>query len=425
MQKLQIKKMIFWVCGVILVSPLFGMADVDKGLSLEQSYQLALKRSEDLQIQEEQINQAEEKIKQANGSILPTINAVGAFLKQEQSANTSTSPSTQNTAKITLDQPLFRGLRDFAYIRQQKKNLESTEFLREQARIQLFSDVAQAYYQLLAFQEDVRILKKQMEVNQKRLIELRSFHKIGRARDSDVLALDANTAALEATTESVRVAKESAWSVFRFLTGVEDRPALEDQEPSPAPLKELSVYLEEAKKRPDLKALESSAFSLEEGVAVARGAHFPSIDLLGDYYFMRPGALEPVKWDVSLAVTFPIFQGGVVQSQVRQATSLHQQAELQFEKAKRQTMETVAQQYRQLELEISQEEKQKLASELAVKNYDAQVKDNRMGLVTNIDVLTALSNAQDSLRLTNRIKFQIKTDYFKLLASTTERPIKQ
>jgi len=47
-----------------------------------------------------------------------------------------------------------------------------------------------------------------------------------------------------------------------------------------------------------------------------------------------------------------------------------------------------------------------------------------MGLVTNIDVLTALSSAQDSLRLSNKIHYQIKIDYLKLLASSMERPSK-
>ena len=406
---------------ISLAWPVFASAN-SEGLDLEAAYQLALKRSEDLQIQEELINQADEKISQAKGAIFPTINGVGTFLKQDNSASAPTAPSTQNTVKLNLDQPLFRGFRDFAYIRQQGKNLESVEALRDQAQIQLFSDVTQSYYNLITLQEDVRILKQQMEVNEKRLNELKNFRKIGRARDSDVLALDASIAALEATTESVRVQKESAWSVFYFLSGLSDRPALVDHDEVPETLKSLNVYLDSVESRPDIKALEDAAIAFESGITVARGAHLPSADFLGNYYFDRPGVLAPVKWDVQLAVTFPIFQGGIIQSEVRQASSQFKQADLQLQKAKRQAREDIGLFYRQLMLEFTQEKKQNLASDLAVKNYQAQLKDSRLGLVTNVDVLLALSTAQDSLRLSNKIHYQIKIDYFKLLAATNESP---
>ncbi len=391
-------------------------------LTLEDAYQLALKRSEDVQIQEEQINQAEEKLSQAKGGLFPTINAVGTFLKQDHSASFATSPTTQNTMKLNLTQPLFKGLRDFALIRQQGKNLDSVELNRDQAKTQLFSDVSQAYYQLLTLLEDLKILSQQKQVNEKRLSELKDFRKIGRSRETDVLALDANIAAQEANIEAVRVQLESAWGAFSFLTGLDNRPELNDREEIPSKLIELSEFQLNVKNRPDLKALESTVLSLDDGISVARGGHFPTVDFLGNYYFDRPGVLAPVKWDIQLAVVFPIFQGGVVQSQVRQASSLHQQAEIQFEKLKRQAVQQISMLYQQIQIEVSQEQKQKLASDLAQKNYQAELKDSRLGLVTNLDVLLALSNAQDSLRLLNRIHYQIKIDYLKLLAYTAERP---
>ena len=391
-------------------------------LTLEDAYQLALKRSEDVQIQEEQINQAEEKLSQAKGGLFPTINAVGTFLKQDHSASFATSPTTQNTMKLNLTQPLFKGLRDFALIRQQGKNLDSVELNRDQAKTQLFSDVSQAYYQLLTLLEDLKILSQQKQVNEKRLSELKDFRKIGRSRETDVLALDANIAAQEANIEAVRVQLESAWGAFSFLTGLDNRPELNDREEIPSKLSELSEFQLNVKNRPDLKALESTVLSLDDGISVARGGHFPTVDFLGNYYFDRPGVLAPVKWDIQLAVVFPIFQGGVVQSQVRQASSLHQQAEIQFEKLKRQAVQQISMLYQQIQIEVSQEQKQKLASDLAQKNYQAELKDSRLGLVTNLDVLLALSNAQDSLRLLNRIHYQIKIDYLKLLAYTAERP---
>ena len=72
------------------------------------------------------------------------------------------------TIRINAAQPLFRGLRDFALVRQQNKNAEAVEFAKEQAKLQLFSDLAQAYYNVVMLEEDVRILKEQMDANGKR-----------------------------------------------------------------------------------------------------------------------------------------------------------------------------------------------------------------------------------------------------------------
>ena len=394
------------------------------GMTLEDAYHLALKRSEDLQIQEEQVVQAEEKLSQSKGALFPTINGVGTFQKQDSSASAPTAPTTQNTVKLTADQPLFRGFREFAALRQQKKGLQSSEALRDQAKVQLFTDVSQAYYNLMILFHNINILKHQIEVNDKRFNELKSFRKIGRSRESDVLALEASIAALEASIESTRSQTEVAWGVFSFLTGLTDRPQLADDEEVPSQLKPVSEFLSTVDARPDLKALEIAAMSSEEGIAIARGGHLPSLDLLGNYYFDRPGVLAPVKWDVSLALIFPIFQGGVVMSQVRQAASIYNQAEILYQKTKRQTIVTIEQLYNQVQIEYLQRQKQDKASDLALKNYEAQLKDSRLGLVTNIDVLTALSNAQDSLLLSNQVHYQTKVDYLKLLAATLERPKK-
>ena len=394
------------------------------GLSLNDSFQLALKRSEDLQIQEEQVIQAEERLSQSKGAFFPSINGIATWQKQDDSATFATSPSTQNTMRLNAIQPLFKGLRDFAQLKQQKKSLISTEHLRDQARTQLFLDVSTAYYQLMILFHDVSIFKNQIEVNQKRLIELRNYRKIGRSRVSDVLALESNIALLEASIESSNAQLESAWSAFSFLTGMNSRPQLEDHENIPEKLGALGDYLSKVNSRPDVKASEEMMLASEEGIGFARGGHLPSLDLLGNYYFNRPGVLSPVKWDVQLALTFPIFQGGIVQSQVRQASSIHQQAELQFEKVKRAASEQVELLFRQVNIEKSQQEKQDKASLLAQKNYEAQLKDSRLGLATNIDVLTSLASAQESQRLSNRIQYQTRLDYLKLLAATAERPKK-
>jgi outer membrane protein len=409
---------------------LFLAAQVQAGapqMNLDEYFQAALQRSEDLASQQELIYQAEEKLSQTKGAILPTVNGNLSYLKQDappQGTASSISPQDQTTARIAAVQPLFRGFREFAALRQQKDLLESTQQNRQQATLVLFQDVVQNFYQILTYEKDLGNLTNEIQLNQKRLNELQTYLRIGRSRESEVLTLESNMAALEAQKEVVLGQIESARDVFAFMSGVNRTTGLVDQEPVPGAHEKLDKYLDRIEKRPDVQSLAHSIKASEEGIGIARGGHLPSVDLLGNYYFTRPGFLANVKWDFQIALTVPIFQGGIIQSQVRQASSVWKQSELSLSRARRFARQQIESNFHMYEMDSSQVVKLKKAVDLSQKNYQAELKDYRHGLVTNLDVLSALTASQESQRALDRAQYQLKIDYLKLQASAALRPQK-
>src|SRR3954469_24485024 len=90
-------------------------------VDLAESFVAALARSETVASQNEAIIQQEELYAQAKGGLLPSISAVASYLVQEKPANSvgsTISPSTHPLARLTATQPLFRGFREFAGLRQ-------------------------------------------------------------------------------------------------------------------------------------------------------------------------------------------------------------------------------------------------------------------------------------------------------------------
>ena len=82
-------------------------------------------------------------------------------------------------------------------------------------------------------------------------------------------------------------------------------------------------------RRPEVTGQVSTREAAEEGVNIAWGGHLPTVGLTGDYYFTRPqGYSNGISWDFQFTLTVPIFEGGVIQSQVRAAASQERQAEL-------------------------------------------------------------------------------------------------
>ena len=65
----------------------------------------------------------------------------------------------------------------------------------------------------------------------------------------------------------------------------------------------------------------------------------------------------------------------------------------------------------------------KVATDLAKRNYEAETHDYRLGLVTNLDVLTALTSFQEDQRALDRQRYTLLMDYEKLEASVARRPL--
>jgi outer membrane protein len=148
------------------------------------------------------------------------------------------------------------------------------------------------------------------------------------------------------------------------------------------------------------------------------------VDLTGNYYLKRSGSLEDVNWDVGIALTVPLYTGGATQSQVREAASQRTQAELSVSQARRLAEQEVRASYRSVVYDRSQIDALTTATELARKNYDAQTRDYRLGLVTNLDVLQALTAFQQNQRALDRARYTIKLDYVRLEAAAARRPAK-
>ena len=387
------------------------------GLSLSECYRAALKRSETLAIQEQALVQASELEKQAVAALLPSISASATLLRQDLPA--SNTLHEQNTVKLTATQPLFHGFREFALLRQRKAITASQDASYRDAARLLFYDVADAYYGTIALLADVRNFEEQLAVYGRRLKDLESFRKVGRSRTAEAISQRASIAALEADLENTRGQLAVQREVLAFLTGLPTSTPLRDVEPHPRGQNPLDAYLNGLKDRPDLRASRFSLEASENAVSAARAFHWPTADLTGNYYLDRPAgsSLKGVKWDVSLVLTLPLFQGGAIQSSVRQAASVQEQASLQLSRSERLAEEEVRRLHGLVASNRSQLAKLNEAVNLSKENFQAQQKDYSHGLVTNLEVLQATSNWQVALRSRERSLYALQSNFVKLQAA--------
>lgn len=392
-------------------------------VSLQGCFKAALKQSELIKQSEESIRQAEEHSRQAFGAILPSVNAVAGYSWQQPLTSSSTNifPNEQPILRLSATQPIFRGLREYAAMRQTDLLAQGQTQSKRNAERLLFIDVAQNFYQVVSTEQDLKNLIEQIELYHKRAVELKARVAIGRSRLSEHLTIEAAIAGFEAQVEQVKGQLQVAREMGAFLTGLHVATPLVDQEnvpEKPAPLEE---YLSRVDFRPDIRSARSRLGFANEEVRIARGGHLPSVDLNGNYYFVRNGALKDVHWDAQLLLTIPLFAGGLIQSRLREAVSLQTQAELEWQRLKRLAAQELRTLYLHFETDRSQLASLRRSTAQAEKNYQQQSGEYRLGLVNNLEVLSALALFQEGKRTLDRVRFQMRSDYVRLEIAAGKR----
>jgi outer membrane protein len=411
-----------WLAATLLGASFSAWSD--GALTLDDYFAQALTRSEVVATQGELIRQAEERYRQATAALYPTVSGVASYLWQDSGARDQTaSPTRQPHARLTATQPLFRGFREFAAIRQTQALVDAQGDDYRHARTQLFKDVAQNFYDVLALEQELKNLDDQIDQYRQREDELRSRVRIGRSRIGETLSVQSTISTLRAQVEQRRAELNAAREAFAFLSGLPASTPLRDTEPMPPEPGALDDYLARLAQRPDVKAAQQRLAAAQENITVARGAHLPSLDLNANRYLERAGSLEDVEWDVQLALTVPLYAGGSVQSRVREAQSQSTQAELGASQVQRLAEQEIRSLYQSVVLDRSQLDALENATDAARRNHETQQRDYRLGLVTNLDVLQALAAFQENQRALDRARFTARLNYQRLQAAAARRPV--
>lgn len=390
------------------------------------AFEKAIDQNPNLKTQKEVVFQTKEKKNQAWAALMPQINFVASYFKQADnpSANptgTSIFPSDRTDVRFTASQAVFRGMREYAGISQVSYQYESQQLLERKAVLGLYGDVATQFYLAASLEEEIKLYYEEIEVNQRRLDEIKAFRNSGRSREADQLAVESAINVLEAQVAATEAQRVNVRETLAQIAGISAEEKIEDHRVIPEKVLSLAAYLKKSELRPDVQSAQRDYEASDQGVRIAFGGHFPSIDLTGNYYLQRGQAVvRDVTWDFTLSLTMPIFAGGGLQSQYRAAVSDRKVKEIQFERLKLSAAQEIKYLHAQVKNDWIQVKKLERASDLSERTSRIQQKDVKLGLVTNLDVLQAIATAKQTKRNFVRASNNLKTNFAKLEAATAE-----
>ena len=387
-----------FLLAALLSLPLSASAQAERPIALPEAFKLALARSEQIAISGASYEEALAKTDEIMSHILPRLSLEGSETLQDvpRGASGLFLQRHREQGWVKLHQPLFTGLREFLAFRASKDLGRAAELSLERARQLLYRDVARAYLDLLAAQEDIRILAALAEITRSRVEDLKAFRKVGRARSSELLAAESQLASSLAQLESSRAEEQVAQFKLAFLTGLEERlaPAPVD---GPAGVPPLDAALSKARSRADVESRREEASAAERNIKVAARARWPVISLDANYYFQRPPSFtSDVKWDAMISGSLPLYAGGEVGSQTRQQEARSRSRRAALSEAVRLAELEARSAHQKLASSIAVTAALDKAAKLAEDNAKAQAEDYRLGQVTNLEVLGSLNSLQQA-----------------------------
>jgi outer membrane protein len=317
---------------------------------------------------------------------------------------TGTTDTTIHHYTVDLKQSLFRW-ENWEALKRADSQVAQAEADYQAAQQDLMERVSQRYFDVLGAQDDLEAqqsalisVSRQLEQAEARyrigLIAVTDVEEARASHDSTAAAVIAAKRALSSTQELLR---EIIGDPFDFLA----RPTEPFEMVNPDPVSEDRWVEMALQQNLSLVSSRLAADIARENVSVARGGHYPSLDLVGSagrltndavntYDAGGPAggtAIDQNQRSIGIQLTFPLYSGGMVSSQVRQAVYQHRAAKERLERVARQTEHDARDAYLGVLSEVSRVKALRRAVESNTIALRATESGYEAGTRTAVDVL--------------------------------------
>jgi outer membrane protein len=294
----------------------------------------------------------QEKAPQARAGLLPIVSATGSANLTNYDATIKSEPQVdinrnfhQYVGAITASQPLFRYQNQVLYD-QAKQQVTQADAVLSVAQQDLIIRVAVAYFDILLAQFNIELAESQKKAVSEQLAQAKRNFEVGVATITDTNEAQAKYDAIVAQEITTRNEYDNRVTALRAIIGryPKDLKKLGPGfQPGPPEPDAADYWVDRAlKENLNVRIAEYNLEIAKLEVERARGGHYPTLDLVGSYTAQGSNAAvtSTVASDqrtgtIGLQLTVPIYQGGFVESRVREAISLLEKSRQDLEGARR------------------------------------------------------------------------------------------
>lgn len=299
----------------------------------------ALKTNLDLQVAQARLRQARGSRGVVAGGLWPGVNASGAYARQHSGA-AGDHDLFQAGLDAIWEVDVFGGVR--RNVESANANLLAAQENLRDVQVSLAAEVALDYIQLRGFQQEIVVAQENLKAQRHTAEITRQKFAAGFVSGLDVANADAQVA----TTGSAIPALESGarQSIYALSVLLARPPAdlvseLSETRDLPVtpPTVPVGLPSDLLRRRPDIRAAEAQLHAATAQIGVAIADFFPKFSLTGSLNYQNnlvedlfAGASRFSSFGPS--VSWPIFQGGSIASNVRLQKALRDESYLNYQK---------------------------------------------------------------------------------------------
>ena len=360
----------------------------------------------------------QERVPQARSSLLPNVSAAGAANVNNLNETLRSDPPVDinnrnfrfGSLGVSAAQPLYRPQNNVAYD-QAKQQVAQADYTLSFAQQDLILRVAQTYFDVLLAEFNVDLAESQKAAVSEQLAQATRNFEVGVATITDTNEAQAKYDSIVAQEISARNDLDNKRTALRAIIGrfpaslKRVGPGFEPTLPSPDTL---DYWVDRA--LAENLAVKIAAYNVDIAtleVDKQRAGHYPTLDLVGSYSLQTGSGSSSVNLSsnfdlrqaqLGVQLTVPIYQGGFVDSKVREAIALQDNARQNLELARRTALFNAQTGFTGVNSAVASVQ----AFEQALKSAQVAYESNRLGqevgVRTNLDVLNTQQNVFQTRR---------------------------
>jgi outer membrane protein len=394
-----------------------AFAGVAAGADFLNTYRLAKQNDPTFASARASLEAGLEKLPQGRALLLPVINAAANStwndVENESQGQTGAAKFNSNGWSVTLTQPLFRWQNLVQYQQSQYQVLQA-EAQFGQATQDLIVRVAQAYFDVLAAQDNLEFTKANKIAIAEQLAQAKRNFEVGTATITDTneaqarydLAVAQEIAGINALEVAQRALQQIIGSFPDALVPLKSELVIEPPQPNVMDDWVKSARANNFVVRGNEAVMEIASREIER----QRAGHYPTLDVVAaaqentNQNIATVTAITQAQRStigqntIGLQLNVPIYAGGSVLSRTREAVGLKEKARGDLETSRRAAEFNARQSF----LNVTNGLAQVRALEQALKSSQVSLQSNRVGYEVGVRINIDVLNAQQQVFQTER-----------------------
>lgn len=361
----------------------------------------------------------QERVPQARARLLPNVNAGLGYNETNFDSKTPDFSRSFNSwgPSIQANVPLYRP-QSWNTFDQAKLQAQTADAQFAQAQQDLVLRVSQAYFDVLAAQDDVTAIEASKKAVSEQLAQARREFEVGTKTIVDTHEAQARFDQIFAQEQVARGTLIVRQNALRSIIGREPGPLVPlAEKPALAPPQPLDVETWARQAEENSFSVVAARYATEIArlsTKLARNGHMPTLDLVASLSQNRGnGSINTTTSNttrnatVGLQLNVPIYSGGLTQSQVREALALEDRTQQDLEAARRTANQSAKQAYTGVDFGLAQVR----ALESAEVSARSQLESTRLGYQVGVRINLDVLNATTQLFATQRDLKKARYDF--------------